>query len=283
MRYQSNTTIKKVTIGPKVEYSGLKSEREFLSLDPLADKFPGWSPYSYVMNNPVRLTDPTGMEPCTDCPKNAKKGDTYDHTEYGKLEFNGDSWSNDEYGMILNDANITAKQSSSTGFDIKSSISKGILLGGTVTGGLEASIYTSNSFTGEEIWHGKTTGKFYSSQDFHPNNYVMNQSKAMARADSRFFRVGAQSMFFIGSGLTLMDMRENPTPSNISLGLMDIGMGYVGTYGGPIGLGVSLTYTTSRLSIDAFSQGQKAGITQTNPNQTFNYIGGLAPAFYITK
>ncbi len=34
----------------------------FLSVDPLADKYPGWNPYHYVYNNPVRLVDPDGME-----------------------------------------------------------------------------------------------------------------------------------------------------------------------------------------------------------------------------
>ena len=33
----------------------------FTTVDPLADQFPGWNPYHYVHNNPVRLTDPTGM------------------------------------------------------------------------------------------------------------------------------------------------------------------------------------------------------------------------------
>ena len=33
----------------------------WLSIDPLAEKFPGWSPYAYVHNNPLRYTDPTGM------------------------------------------------------------------------------------------------------------------------------------------------------------------------------------------------------------------------------
>lgn len=33
----------------------------WLSVDPMAEKYPGWSPYSYTLNNPVRYTDPTGM------------------------------------------------------------------------------------------------------------------------------------------------------------------------------------------------------------------------------
>ena len=31
-----------------------------MSVDPLADKYPGWNPYNYTLNNPVRHTDPTG-------------------------------------------------------------------------------------------------------------------------------------------------------------------------------------------------------------------------------
>ena len=33
-----------------------------MSVDPLADKYPGWNPYHYVHNNPVKLIDPDGME-----------------------------------------------------------------------------------------------------------------------------------------------------------------------------------------------------------------------------
>ena len=35
----------------------------FLSVDPLADRHPQWSPYVYALNNPLRLIDPTGMQP----------------------------------------------------------------------------------------------------------------------------------------------------------------------------------------------------------------------------
>jgi RHS repeat-associated protein len=49
----------------------------WLSVDPLTEKYPGWSAYNYVMNNPIRLIDPTGMsseesEICPTCPKNGE-------------------------------------------------------------------------------------------------------------------------------------------------------------------------------------------------------------------
>src|SRR5690554_7906422 len=33
----------------------------FISVDPLAEQFMGWTPYHYVHQNPINLIDPTGM------------------------------------------------------------------------------------------------------------------------------------------------------------------------------------------------------------------------------
>ena len=33
----------------------------WMNVDPLAEDFPGWTPYHYVHNNPMNLIDPTGM------------------------------------------------------------------------------------------------------------------------------------------------------------------------------------------------------------------------------
>jgi RHS repeat-associated protein len=55
----------------------------FLSLDPLAGKYAGWSPYVFVMDNPIHLMDPDGREPVQGCdPRPFPKGSYFYVEDY---------------------------------------------------------------------------------------------------------------------------------------------------------------------------------------------------------
>jgi RHS repeat-associated protein len=51
----------------------------WMSVDPLASSFPSHSPYNYVMGDPMRLTDPTGMAPEGGCPWCDDENDSGEH------------------------------------------------------------------------------------------------------------------------------------------------------------------------------------------------------------
>jgi len=46
----------------EIDNLGKEQPARWLSVDPLADKYPGWSPYNYTLNNPLRYIDPNGKE-----------------------------------------------------------------------------------------------------------------------------------------------------------------------------------------------------------------------------
>jgi RHS repeat-associated protein len=59
-------TEKERDLGTNYDYFGARYYDSELgrwqSVDPLADKYPGWSPYNYCLNNPLVLVDPEGMD-----------------------------------------------------------------------------------------------------------------------------------------------------------------------------------------------------------------------------
>ena len=56
-----NLTIFRFQFSPPSERHYHSDLSIWLSVDPMSDKYPSLSPYTYCANNPVRLVDPNGM------------------------------------------------------------------------------------------------------------------------------------------------------------------------------------------------------------------------------
>lgn len=69
-----------------------KVTQEWLSVDPLADDAPGWTPYRYCFNNPINLIDPNGMSegaPSTHTDENGNVLAVYNDGDKGVYKHNG--------------------------------------------------------------------------------------------------------------------------------------------------------------------------------------------------
>jgi hypothetical protein len=122
----------------------------WLSPDPLSEEFPGWSPYSYTLNNPVKYVDPDGRSP-------------FDPTKEGNLRVEkGDTPEKlkKEYGVVVTDKNFKFKEGNI------------ILLDNNAT----RAIGKSNGGTVEQINTGKA--KF----DQNNDNYICDECAQMANA-----------------------------------------------------------------------------------------------------
>lgn len=80
-----------------------------MNVDPLAEVMPSWSQYTYTFNNPVRYTDPTGMIPCDECPKDAQEEDTYMSKGGGDYYHENGEWVRND--GTLDEVVITTKRS----------------------------------------------------------------------------------------------------------------------------------------------------------------------------
>lgn len=96
----------------------------FYSVDPLADQFAAWTPYHYVHNNPVILTDPTGMKADTSIVT----------TQNGQELFRWDDGSTENTFYSRMDE-VTVKPTAQTIDTDNSSVNSNLLTGGDIMAG----------------------------------------------------------------------------------------------------------------------------------------------------
>ena len=69
--------------------AGKEQPARWLLVDPVADKYPGWSPYNYTQNNPLKFIDPNGNEIVISIGENKNGSVKYIRFNNGKL-YDGD-------------------------------------------------------------------------------------------------------------------------------------------------------------------------------------------------
>src|SRR5690606_16647317 len=69
----------------------------FVSVDPLAEDFAGWTPYHYVHNNPINLIDPTGMSAYPPPEGSFTNGDVHNDSD-GSWTFHDGGWYDNSLG-----------------------------------------------------------------------------------------------------------------------------------------------------------------------------------------
>ena len=85
-------------------------------VDPLAEKYPGWTPYHYVHNNPINMIDPTGME----ADGWGKRGNTWEYD----AEITADNYKDKGYSEYRESTNIFSTTGGKADGDYNFSLNK---------------------------------------------------------------------------------------------------------------------------------------------------------------
>jgi len=244
----------------------------FLSVDPLAADFASWSPYNYVLGNPVIFIDPDGREPYFSG-TSSKFGSEEEQEEDEGYWFNGNN--STESGASYDDNNNGGGPGLSIeGFEARTAIGQSLLFAGGAREYYRSEVYKllakyGDDFKGGSLARTKIKGfvrarmtpfHFKVALDyFRPNKDIFHPiNKPTPRYWHSNKLVNGLGRLSLGLGLAsfgvdivgLYNYNFDPnaslitTPDNFILNTITTASA---TFGGPIGLGIATGVTISRV------------------------------------
>ncbi|MDN5203081.1 RHS repeat-associated core domain-containing protein [Fulvivirgaceae bacterium BMA10] len=242
--------------------------------DPLADLFPDWNPYQFAYNDPIFWNDPMGLmntdstanpTPEPDPPSTQELVDylwsitqngttttyTFDFNPYGGSEVYREETENGvtiyysgEYTVSQTRSRYVDNSGSRSASFTRSQLALGT--GAILYGVGESLIYNDHywldsrgNFRSTQLLQRQANGKFVRGVQGYRYGY------ASAQQASKIWKVAGRGTFFVGAGIGLyqgiLAYRAGDKAGAFKAGV-DITFGAIGTFGGPIGLGISTVY-----------------------------------------
>jgi RHS repeat-associated protein len=229
----------------------------FTGVDPLADSYPGISPYSYVLNNPVFFVDPTGMfAVCgTDCGgKLVYLDPESDRATAGSLNGSDPLVFTDEERELINSMLLAA------GFS-----ATGVSEFWDQLGTMRADDLRRLQQIYERSLPSKRVSEIM-------NRYSKNANLA---------KVAGYLFFSIEAGLFVNDVffQSNLSSGETAIRILDINISAIAAFGGLKGLGIAMIYHGGKQFIIMIDKSLQQDLIKTN--QSPRVTPGLAPPPFI--
>jgi len=214
----------------------------WLQVDPLADEYSEWSPYHYVLNNPMRYIDPFGL---------------------GHYDPKTDTYIPDPGETVLDEVVVTAekqKEIPTLGIEFFSGL--GVL--GTSTD------ISENIIANDYFIFGKN-GKFYNTgRGLNQYTASLDAAKKVAKP----FKIAGKVFFFVRGVWVVIDLKRDFNWSKFASYGKDLGLDAISLTGLP-GMFLSI-YLQSAESFINMRQGELLQVLDNQPQQLDLYLQNRA-------